>query len=157
MGIVTIPGSHNNGNCGIMSIHCMYVDNGSVGTGRSSNATNFDMQVANWHQTRVFPYNWTNPDTSLDTKYKYPIHPNIVAANGGNIVTYHKCDSATIRKNVCQIPRLYRTKFLNYYNITEMEAEPSEWKIVDEPGPDAISDKYITYGTSTFPEYRGGG
>lgn len=112
----------------------MYVDNGSVGTGRSSNATNFDMQVANWHQTGgKVPINWTNPDTSLDKKYKYPIHPNIVAANGGDTVTYHNCNSVTIRKNVCQIPRLCRSKLSNYY-ITEMEAEPSEWKIVDEPG-----------------------
>lgn len=134
MGIVTIPGSHNNGNCGIMSIHCMYVDNGSVGTGRSSNATNFDMQVANWHSPGIVPIDWTNPDTSLDTKYKYPIHPNIVAANGGDTVTYHKCNSVTIRKNVCQIPQLSRSALLNYYNITEMEAEPSEWKIVDQPG-----------------------
>ena len=156
VGIVTIPGSHNNGNCGIMSIHCMYVDNGSVGTGRSSNATNFDMQVANWHQSGgKAPINWTNPDTSLDKKYKYPIHPNIVAANGGDTVTYHKCDSVTIRKNVCQIPQLCSSKFLNYY-ITEMEAEPSEWKIVDKPGRLENIDEYHTYATSTFLEYPRG-
>ena len=153
VGIVTIPGSHNNGNCGIMSIHCMYVDNGSL-SGRSSNATNFDMQVANWH-SGIFPIDWTNPDTSLDKTYKYPIHPSIVAANGGDTVTYHKCGSVAIRKNVCQIPQLCRSKLLNYY-ITEMEAEPSEWKIVDQPGSLETADKdkvYHTYSTSAFLEY----
>lgn len=154
VGIVTIPGSHNKGNCGIMSIHCMYVDNGSVGTGRSSNATNFDMQVANWHSGSV-PINWTNPDTSLDGTYKYPVHSNIVAANGGDTVTYHKCNSVTIRKNVCQIPQLCRSKLLNYY-ITEMEAEPSEWKIVYQPGVLQLEGEdivYHTYTTSAFLEY----